>query len=97
LNPKNDSEIQESLTKIRELNPNSALDTIEVCIENFCRKNEKANWQMIIREAHRQAALARARELREQEAKLRGLDVEVAEAFMFYTSIDGSAHSRKSF
>ena len=88
LNPKNDSEIQESLTKIRELNPNSALDTIEVCIENFCRKNEKANWQMIIREAHRQAALARARELREQEAKLRGLDVEVAEAFMFYTSID---------
>lgn len=135
LNPKNDAEIQESLIKLHELNPLSVLDTIEGIIKDVCRKNEKANWQKVIKkayeqaaaeieaekgrqeeaemeaqrqarikqerelaeerrqeeaikEAHRQAALERERKLREQEVKLRKLDVEIAEVFMFYTSID---------
>lgn len=135
LNPKNDSEIQESLIKLQELNPHSVLDTIEDTIKDVCRKNEKANWQKVIKkayeqaaaeieaerkrqeeaameaqrqarikqeqelaekkrkeeaikEAQSQAALERERKLREQEVKLRKLDVEIAEVFMFYTSID---------
>lgn len=102
LNPKNDSKIQESLMKIRELNPLSVLDTIEGVIEDVCRKNEKASWRMVIEEAnrraeetHRQAAIARARELREQEVRLRGLDVEIAESFGFYISLNWYARSHK--
>jgi len=95
LNPKNDSEIQASLVKLRELNPLSVLDTIENTIEDVCRKNEKANWQMVIKEAHTQASIARTRELREQEVRLRGLDVEIADTFGFYTSPNWYAKSHR--
>src|SRR5262249_46216039 len=89
LNPKNDPEIQAFLVKLRELNPSSELDTIE----SVCRENEKANWQTVIKEAHRQASIARARELRERKVKLRGLDIAIAETFVFYISIDWNARS----
>ncbi len=70
--------------KIQELNPLSALDIIE----NVCRRNEKANWQAAIKKAHTLVLIARERELEEKKIRLRGLDVEIAETFMFYTSID---------
>lgn len=88
LNPKNDSEVQESLIKLQELNPHSVLDTIENTIEDVCRKNEKANWGTVIKKAYAQASIARSRELEEKKVRLRRLDVEIAETFMFYTSLD---------
>jgi hypothetical protein len=91
LNPKGDSEIQAWLIKLHELNPVSALDAIE----NACRKNEKTNWQIVIKEAHTQASIARARELREQEIRLRDLDVRIADSFGLYTSLDWYAKSQK--
>jgi len=84
LNPKNDSEIEASLIKLQELNLPSVLDTIE----DVCRRNEKANWRTVIKEAETQASNARSRELEEKKIGLRRLDVEIAEIFMFYTSID---------
>lgn len=84
LNPKNDSEIEASLLKLRELNLPSVLDIIE----EVCRKNEKANWRTVIKEAETQASNARSRELEEKKIGLRRLDVEIAEIFRFYTSID---------
>lgn len=91
LNPKNDSEIKISLAKIQELNSHSALDIIE----DVCHKNEKANWQVVIKEAHTQASIARAQELREQEVRLRSLDVEIADTFGLYTSLNWYAKSHK--
>ena len=87
LNPKNDSEIHESLIKLEELNQLSVLDTIEETIEDVCRKNEKVTWQMVIKKADAQASIAQNRELEEKKVRLRKLDAEIAETFMFYTSI----------
>ncbi len=84
LNPKNDSEIEASLLKLQELYPLSALDIIE----DACRRNEKANWRTVIKKAEAQASIARSLELEEKKVGLRKLDVEIAETFMFYTSID---------
>jgi hypothetical protein len=67
------------------------LDTIE----NVCRINEQARWQIVIKEAHTQALIKRARELREQEVRLRDLDVRIAESFQLYTSVDWYAKSQK--
>lgn len=91
LNPKNDPEIQRLLTSLRELDPLSNLNTIE----DICRKNDKANWRIVIEEAHEQASIARARELREHAVRLRGLDVEIADTFGFYTSLDWYSKSFK--
>ncbi len=91
LNPKGDSEIQAWLVKLHELDPISALDAIE----NACRNNENTNWQIVIKEAHTQASIARARELREQEIRLRDLDVRIADTFGLYTSLDWYAKSQK--
>lgn len=91
LNPKNDSEIQKWLVKLQELNPLSVLDTIE----NVCRKNEKTNWQMAVKDAHSKALIAQVREMEEQRIRLRGLDVEIADTFGFYTSPNWYAKSRK--
>lgn len=108
LNPKNDPEIRALLNELQRLNPPSVLDAIEA----VCRKNKKAKWRVVIeeavkqaaiaraeieaeikrqeeaaKEAQRQAAIARAREAKERDIKLRRLDIEVAEIFLFYTSI----------
>lgn len=91
LNPKSDPEIETLLTRLRELDPLSNLDVIE----NICRKNAKANWRTVIKEAHEQVSIARARELREKAVRLRGLDVEIADTFGFYTSLDWYAKSYK--
>ena len=91
LNPKNDPEIHSLLTRLRELDPLSNLDTLE----EVCRRNYKANWRIVIEEAREQASIARAREIREQALRLRGLDVEIADTFRFYTSLDWYAKSYK--
>jgi len=91
LNPQGDSEIQAWLIRLHELNPVSALDAIE----NACRQNERTNWQIAIKEAHTQVSIARARELREQEIRLRELDVKIADSFGLYTSLDWFAKSQK--
>jgi hypothetical protein len=91
LNPKSDSEIHACLVKLYELNPVSALDAIE----QACRTNERANWQIVIKDAHTQVSMARARELREQEIRFRDLDVRVADGFGFFTSIDWHAKSQR--
>jgi hypothetical protein len=71
LNPKNDPEIQESLIKLYELNPLSVLDTIEDVIKDVCRKNEKANWQKVIKKAYeRAAAEIEAEKKRQEEAEM---------------------------
>lgn len=84
LNPKNDSEVHSSLAKLRELNPLAVLETIE----DVCRKSEKANWKAIVKKAETQASIVRSLEIEAKKVSLRKLDVEVAEIFMFYTSID---------
>lgn len=84
LNPKIDSDIQAWLVQLHEFNPASALDVIE----SVCRNDQKANWQIVIREAYTQASIARARELREQEIRLRDLDVRIADGFGLYSSVD---------
>lgn len=104
LNPKNDSEIRELLLKYQELNLPSGLDTIQ----NVCLENKEANWKLALKEAYRQAEIARAaldaeikrqeearikaqiaraRELKEQEKRLRNLDHKLAEDLMIYIDI----------
>lgn len=91
LNPKSDSEIQAWLVNLHELSPTTVLDTIEIA----CQNNQKANWHIIIKEAHTQASIARARELREQEIRLRDLDVTTADTFGLYTYVDWHAKSHR--
>jgi hypothetical protein len=91
LNPKRDSEIHAWLIKLYELNPISVLDVIE----NACRNNENTNWQIVIKEVHTQELIARAQALREQEIRLRDLDVRIADSFGLYTSLDWYAKGQK--
>lgn len=84
LNPKNDAEIERSLHKLGELNPLSMLDTIE----EACRENETAEWRTLIIKTEARASKARNLEMEESKVRLRKLDVEIAETFMFYTSVD---------
>lgn len=83
LNPKNDAEIRSLLIQLRDSYLSDLLSVFSF-IEATCRQNEKANWQTAIREIHWRAL----DELNKRKVKLRKLDVEIAEAFMFYTSID---------
>lgn len=87
LNPKNDPDIQKWLTKLQELSPLSVLDILEQTIEDICRKNEKANWRKVIKDAHAQAISARAAELKERDERLRKLDHQLAEELMIYVEI----------
>lgn len=89
LNPKNDSETETLITKIFELNPISALDTVE----DVCRTNEKFNWQAVLGAVHKKFENARARELEEQKVRQRELDVEIAETLMLFTSVHWSKKS----
>jgi hypothetical protein len=115
LNPKNNEHIKGLLDELLvpgRIDPVSALNIIE----EKCRLNEEAKWQMVIVEAHREAVIVRAeirrqeeaireariqaeiervRELMERRVRLRGLDVAIAEAFAFYTSIDWYAKSQR--
>ncbi|HZI19368.1 MAG TPA: hypothetical protein VEY09_12310 [Pyrinomonadaceae bacterium] len=87
LNPENDADITSFLTQLRELSPASELDDIE----GSCRRHEEFGWRQVIegacRQAHERVRVARARELKEQEIRLRRLDRELAEVFRFYTCV----------
>jgi hypothetical protein len=85
LNPKNDEDIQRFLVQLRG-SYSSDLPFIFNLIEDVCCANEKANWKKAITDIYWRAQ----DELNKQKVRLRSLDVEIAEAFMFYTSIDWS-------
>ena len=90
LNPKNDVDIRENLAGPQGLHLFDLLEALNI-IENVCRKNEEANWRIAIEEAHGETLSAR----RELWIELRELDVEIADTFMFYTSLEGSAKRHK--
>lgn len=83
LNPKADQEIPSLLNTIRDPNFFDEAAVLAL-IEDACRKNKHANWRSAIEAARAEAARVRAKFW----VELRGLDVELADAFMFYTSID---------
>lgn len=90
LNPKKDDQIKKLLNGLLVpdlIDLHSALNIIE----SACLRNEAANWQRAIEEAHSEASRARKRLWTE----LRGLDAELADVFMFYTSIDWYAKGNR--
>jgi hypothetical protein len=83
LNPKKDDQLTNLLNGLLVpdlIDPISALSIIE----SKCRNNEGNNWRRSIEEAHIEASGARKR----LRIELRGLDQELADVFMFYSSID---------
>lgn len=85
LNPKRASDIARNLEELDKLNPPFGLDAIE----DSCRKQPGNSWAKAIQDAHAQALIARTREIR----RLRALDVDIAEIFSFYISIDWNDNS----
>ncbi len=83
LNPKKEEHVKDLLNRLLipdVIDLHAALDIIE----NRCRQNERANWKKVIEEAHIEVSEIRKR----LRVELRGLDQELADVFMFYTSID---------
>lgn len=91
LNPKNHPETGQKILRINEIIPGSVFDIIE----EICRKNEKANWQSVIDEAHLNVLIQHENELKKEKIRLRTLDVEIAESFHFFTSIDWNPNGNK--
>lgn len=85
LNPGNNENVRRLLAELSQ-SYSSDLPSIFNLIEDVCRSNEKENWEKAIRELHWRAL----EELNKKKMRLRSLDVEIAEVFMFYTAIDWS-------
>lgn len=83
LNPKSDLEIQAVLARL-ENDTLIDLATALSIIESVCRADEGANWQIAIKEAHKVASDTRI----QLWVEFRQLDADLADVFMFYTSVD---------
>ena len=83
LNPKKDAEIRSLLVRLQDSYQSELLSFFNL-LETVCLKNEQANWQTAIREIHWRGL----DELNKKKVRLRKLDVEIAEIFMFYTALD---------
>lgn len=90
LNPKRHDQINTSLNELLIpdlIDSHAALNIIE----SKCHKSEGANWEVPISEARQEASSARV----QLWVELRDLDAELADVFMFYTSVDWYAKSQK--